>query len=546
MNIDLDLPTATPPALSSNCTPEQLACINFIHQSTSHLVIDSVAGSGKTFTLVEQCVAINHYFPLASIAIVMFNSKNVPEMEDRITRRGVLKATIGTVHKFGFAAYKNEHGPCQVNRDKATDVAERFNKHYKFLFEDVVSICRMVSLAKDTGICPSPNDTIYYPDWQEIIEKYEISFKQENISIKDVADFAINLFNETINDTTSVDFSDMIALPLYHYYPFRQYDFVLVDEAQDINRCRLMAIERMLKPNSCLHCGSIYGPDMPDECQVRVGESCVRTKPGGRLIAVGDRHQSIYAFTGADAKSLDNIKKHFSAHELSLTTCFRCDKAILRHVNHLVPHIRPRSDAGEGTVNSLTYDKFEELLFTGPPCDLQSHAILCRKNAPLMRLAFRLSARGTKCRMEGRDIGNSLIYFAKKFSPSTPGELALSLSQHLREQAQKLSPSALATLQDKIECLLVGTQHSTSIQALYSYIRDIFSDSKTNRTTTLTLSSIHKSKGLEWPTVYILGENLWMPSPLAKTPTALEQENNLIYVARTRAMHTLTSITMDA
>lgn len=524
MNIDLTLPTATPPVLSDRCTPEQLACINFIPNSTGHLVIDSVAGSGKTFTLVEIGVAINHYFPDASIAYVMFNSKNVPEMEDRITRRGVLKATVGTVHKFGFAAYKNEHGPCQVNRDKATDVAERLNKRYKFLFEDVVSICRMVSLAKDTGLCPNVESCITHLDWQKLIEEYEVSFKGEKVSLAEVFECASVLFNETINDTSSVDFSDMIALPLYHSYPFRQYDFVLVDEAQDINRCRLLAIIQMLKSGN------------PDD----------DFNPPGRLIAVGDRHQSIYAFTGADSKSLDNIKKHFSAHELSLTTCFRCDKAIIRHVNHLVPHIRPRSDAGEGTVNSLTYEKFEELLFTGPPCDLQSHAILCRKNAPLMRLAFRLSARGTKCRMEGRDIGKSLIFFAKKFKPNTPGELGISLSQHLREQAQRLSPLALATLQDKIECLLIGCQNSTSIKLLYQYIESIFSDSKGTHTSTLTLCSVHKSKGLEWPTVYILGENLWMPSPLAKTKTALEQENNLIYVARTRAMHTLTSIIMKA
>jgi DNA helicase-2/ATP-dependent DNA helicase PcrA len=533
LDLDLDLPSPTPPALSDRCTPEQLACINFIHQQTGHLVIDSVAGSGKTFTLVEIGVAINHYFPLASIAYVMFNSKNVPEMEDRITRRGVLKATVGTVHKFGFAAYKNEHGPCQVNRDKATDVAERLNKQYKFLFEDVVSVCRMVSLAKDTGLGLDKSG-ISTDDWINIGKEYDILFKQEDISITKVCNFAGQLYNETIEDTNSVDFSDMIALPLYHSYPFRQYDFVLVDEAQDINRCRLLAIIQMLKPKSKRFVSP--NPELDDEMIL----------PGGRLIAVGDRHQSIYAFTGADSKSLDNIKRHFSAHELSLTTCFRCDKAIIRHVNHLVPHIRPRAEAGDGIVNSLTYDKFEELLFVGPPCDLQSHAILCRKNAPLMRLAFRLSARGTKCRMEGRDIGKSLIYFAKKFEPNTPGELGVSLSQHLREQAQKLSPRALATLQDKIECLLVGCQHATSIKSLFQYIKSIFSDSTSTRTSTLTLCSVHKSKGLEWPTVYILGENLWMPSPLAKTKTALEQENNLIYVARTRAMHTLTSITMDA
>lgn len=531
MNISLDLPAPTPPALSLRCTDEQLRCIDFIHQSTGHLVIDSVAGSGKSFTLVEQCVAINHYFPSATIALVMFNSKNVPEMQAKITKRGVLKATVGTVHKFGFDAYKAKHGPCQVNRDKAQDAAAILNKRYKFTFDDVNSIIKMVALAKDTGVCERPDDTITYEDWQHIIEQYEISFKQEDLSTEKIVSFAKDLFYETINDTASVDFSDMIALPLYHSYPFRQYDFVLVDEAQDINRCRLLAIIQMLKksvPNS-----SEFGES---DCE----------HPGGRLIAVGDRHQSIYAFTGADSKSLDNIKRHFNAHELSLTTCFRCDKAIIRHVNHLVPHIRPRTEAGEGTVNSLSYDKFEELLFNRPPCDLQSHSILCRKNAPLMRLAFRLSARGIKCRMEGRDIGNSLIYFAKKFNASTPSELAVLIGKHLQEQSAKLSPYALETLRDKCECLTVGCLNATSLKSLFQYIKDIFSDSTENPTQKLTLSSIHKSKGLEWPTVYILGENLWMPSPLAKTPTAIQQENNLIYVARTRAQYTLTSITIDA
>lgn len=515
MNISLDLPSPTPPALSPHCTDEQRLCIDFILKSTGHLVIDSVAGSGKSFTLVEQCVAINHYFPTATIAFVMYNSKNVPEMQAKITKRGVLRCSVGTVHKFSFDAYKTKHGPCQVNRDKANDAAAVLNKRYKLQFDDVNSIIKMVSLAKDTGICTHPDSSISVSDWRHIIENYEISFKQEDISMSKVFSFAQDLFYETINDITSVDFSDMTALPLYHSYPFRQFDFVLVDEAQDINRCRLLAITQMLKPES------------------------------GRLIAVGDRHQSIYAFTGADSESLDRIKKTFSAHELSLTTCFRCDKAIIKHVNHLVPHIRPRSDAGEGTVNSLPYEKLEELLFVNPPCDLQSHAILCRKNAPLMRLAFRLSARNIKCRMEGRDIGNSLIYFAKKFNATSPSELSIILSKHLSEQSSRLSPYALETLRDKCNCLIEGCSHTTSLKSLFSYIKDIFSDSTDNPSSKLTLSSVHKSKGLEWPTVYILGENLWMPSPLAKTPTAMQQEKNLIYVARTRAQHILTSITME-
>ncbi len=526
MDIDIPIPEPTRPKLSTLCTPEQSACIDFIHQQRDHLVIDSVAGSGKSFTLVEMCVAINHYFPFASIALVMYNSKNVPEMKARIAKRGALKVSVGTVHSFGFAAYKEQHGFCEPNRNKADDVANRLNKQFKFRYEDVGAVCRMVSLAKDTGVFAP-----FRSDWEAIIENFEVSFKQEDLSLDRIIDFASRVFDETINDTSSVDFSDMIALPLYHSYPFRQYDFVLVDEAQDINRCRLLAIIQMLKSVSLTDAADEASNGLPDR--------------RGRLIAVGDAFQSIYAFTGADAQSIQNIQRHFSATQLSLTTCFRCDKSIIRHVNHLVPHIRPRSDAGEGRVASLPYDKFEELLFEGPPEDLQSHAILCRKNAPLMSLAFRLSANGIRCRMEGRDIGRMLVGFARRFKATSPGELGIMLGQHLSEQSSKLTPYALDTLRDKIDCLTTGLLYSTSLDKLYSYITSIFSDSTSNHTSTLTLSSIHKAKGLEWPTVYILGENLWMPSPLAKTPTAIQQEKNLIYVARTRAMHALISVTME-
>jgi len=50
----------------------------------------------------------------------------------------------------------------------------------------------------------------------------------------------------------------------------------------------------------------------------------------------------------------------------------------------------------------------------------------------------------------------------------------------------------------------------------------------------ITLCTIHKSKGLEADIVYILNEDL-IPSKFAVSPTQLEQEENLRYVARTRA-----------
>ena len=48
------------------------------------------------------------------------------------------------------------------------------------------------------------------------------------------------------------------------------------------------------------------------------------------------------------------------------------------------------------------------------------------------------------------------------------------------------------------------------------------------------LCTIHKAKGLESDVVYILNENL-IPSKFATSPEQLRQEQNLKYVARSRA-----------
>ena len=61
---------------------------------------------------------------------------------------------------------------------------------------------------------------------------------------------------------------------------------------------------------------------------------------------------------------------------------------------------------------------------------------------------------------------------------------------------------------------------------------------KETKSNGICLSTIHKSKGLEAERVFILHPEL-MPSNQAVTLREKEQENNLIYVAYTRAIKTL-------
>jgi len=70
---------------------------------------------------------------------------------------------------------------------------------------------------------------------------------------------------------------------------------------------------------------------------------------------------------------------------------------------------------------------------------------------------------------------------------------------------------------------------------------NIFGD-KTDKSM-ITLSSIHKSKGLEWHNVFLINTGI---SPYAKLDWEIGQEYNLLYVAITRAQKTLTYVTLKS
>jgi superfamily I DNA/RNA helicase len=58
----------------------------------------------------------------------------------------------------------------------------------------------------------------------------------------------------------------------------------------------------------------------------------------------------------------------------------------------------------------------------------------------------------------------------------------------------------------------------------------------------VVLMTAHKSKGLEFPRVFLYGEEKFMPSRFARQDWQHIQEQNLVYVAYTRAEQTLVKV----
>lgn len=507
-------------------SPEQEAIRQHLLTTTSSLVIKAYAGTGKTATLIDNLPVI----VLTGEAVVMaFNRKMADELMARIAKLPVevrFKAIANTAHSLGFDAWKKSGRKSRVQGGKLNFLLQDLFEEHRVpksnehpVYAGRASIKKMVSFAKNAGFGLS-SEAERFPrdceaDWTEIIDHFNLwsDLDQAELKPDEAIKWASRLLTCSNDCERMIDFDDMIYLTLLKRCKIKQYPNVVVDEAQDTNATRREFALRSLAP-------------------------------GGRLIAVGDDHQAIYGFTGADAHALRNIKRRIEpCAELPLSVCWRCEEKIIEYANRWVPAIRSFDTDGRGEVRELSFDQdfFDELQ--------NGDAVLCRLNRPNVSVAIALLRRGKTARIEGRDLGNRLLEHCRKASPDLPALARLQQSLNLYEQHQAMllieheKHVEAAMLSDEIaalevlidRCLEQGRGEYTDLEALCN---ELFVD-EAGKADCILLSSVHKAKGLEWDRVYALGMSDYMPFFLAKLPHELVQEDNLCYVLVTRARHEL-------
>jgi DNA helicase II / ATP-dependent DNA helicase PcrA len=194
-------------------------------------------------------------------------------------------------------------------------------------------------------------------------------------------------------------------------------------------------------------------------------------------------------------------------------------------------------DAPEGEVKNLgTY---------GPSDFPSSSAVLCRNTAPLVRHAYGLLHRDIPCRILGRDIGAQLRSIVQKMHATNLEDLRTRLATWHRRETERaiVDGRSPERIDDQYTCLCFFIdgldEQARSVSDLLAKIDLMFDDSAAAGR--VTLCTIHRAKGLEWPTVFILDREL-SPSRYAKQPWQQLQERNLQYVAVTRAQQTLVYI----
>lgn len=511
-------------------TSEQKNIEDFAGTSAKNLLINAKAGSGKTTTLIKVLPQL-----AGTSMLQAFNKSIAKELQLKASNafsfEQLIDISIGTVHSFGLAAYrKNASCKHKVDGSKLTWIfrnkiipAEPIGKQ-KQLSSAGYTFRLIVAAAKNAGFGITSEHEIFpqissAAHWLLLLEhfQYDRVLNKDKISLEYAIIVAQKLLMASNETLSMLDFDDMIYLPLLFDHPLTTYDNVLIDEAQDISATKREFAFRSMAEN-------------------------------GRIIAVGDKHQAIYGFTGAAAESLTCIGTRAEASQLSLSTCFRCSAAVIKEAQKLVPDIYPRDNAPEGSVTSIPYEQLATSAAIGD-------AILCRLNRPNIAAALALVAADIPVKIEGRDIGQKLMRLLKtanKFAQNDNLYESLSLvSDYIAEESTALAATnratAAAMLQDEgaaLELLIEKTlaDGGDNYADLEHAVQRLFADD-VNPAAYVTISTVHKAKGREWPKVFILGRGDYMPFHLASLPWELEQEDNIIYVAITRAELDLVYVT---
>ena len=481
-------------------TAEQTAILEAGVNTPAPLLISALAGAAKTSTLVLLARAL----PAQSTLCLAFNKRIAEEM----TARMPAHVTCSTLSSLGYGAWRSFLSRRLIVKDGKTyfavkawfeenfsgpDLEEAWNR-----YDDIKSA---VSSAKAIGYIPSAAER---PSLKSLIDEDDfldcLPFEPSDWELTCIN----SILTSSIKDGYSgiIDYDDMLYLPtLCSSASFPRHAVVMVDEAQDLSPLNHAMLAKLLGARS-------------------------------RLIAVGDPNQSIYAFRGADVSSMEKLESRFSMTPFPLTTSFRCATSIVKEAQWRAPAMRAADNAPAGSVTYLS---------TWTPTDLSSPAVVvCRNNAPLFSLAIKLLAAGYHPTIAGKDIAAGLRKTLGKLGhPSmTISEARVALDLWREEQLdKKRNPGKVA---DMFECLSVflAPPAKTLEDALLKLER-VF-----NATGPISLMTIHKSKGLEFPVVHILDAGLIKVID-PNTGRQNVQEANLLYVAQTRAKTRLTYITSD-
>lgn len=523
----------------------------FLNNPQSNMLVNALAGSGKSTT---ACMLSEH--SKTSDLYIAFNASVVEEFKKKIKNP---KTKVMTMHSLAYSImlYNVEQESKDSGekpkgfgsqRSKRTVSLDNFKPH-KILDEEITKrYGRYIEFAKRVflkdnyvnlyNLCRlTLTDMSSNKDVSRLIDDHVLFlyYGDEGYSAPDISEITSTL---KILDTKSrqqfetqgvIDFTDMLWITFnklkydnWEVPYWALYTNIYCDEVQDFSNIQLNFL-KFIK----------------------------RTK--GRYVFIGDFHQAIYNFAGANAQAFNQIPKMFAPVEtFDLPICYRCAKSHLSRVNreYGIP-ILPCDDAPMGFVKTIDKNKISEYAKAGD-------MVISRKNKWIAEVVLDLARNGTPIFIEDKDMVAAIKRQILSSKCTSVGTLEKFLQKVISNYNKKLFEivsknvceggheeerlEAVAETNSKIdntsflleilEGYFENHASSDSISKFSNFIDKLLNT--TPSPNCVRLCSIHKAKGLEATNVFILNEAK-INYDFRNSKEQNIQEKNLSYIATTRA-----------
>ncbi len=471
-------------------TAEQQAIFDHISAHKSNLIVNAVAGSGKTTTILQAL----HLLPKDANSVFLAFNKSIAE---NLAMKAPAHIEVRTLHSLGYRFIKAAKPGVELDSNKVDHAMEEIfsefdRKRYGGKY------AKLLSLAMNNDVIISPDSISELLDYYSI----DVDLPPDDLYLK-VKELWLACQHKYETGKT-VSFDDFIYWPAMDKKLCSTFDYIFVDESQDLNRTQMRFIM------NCTHNNTL-------------------------VVCVGDRRQSIYGFRGADVNAIDYLKDSLAADELPLSICFRCPSSHIEQAQKIEPSIKAREGAPEGEIKNITVHSFYNLVE-------KEDLVISRLNAPLLPLAFQLIRQKKPAVVRGRDIGQAIQDLLRAEENKSISDAEEHIAKIINKKVERLYSQdkiAQATYWlDLADCCFFFLHEAKTVKEAREQVYHLFDDNVNG----IVLSSVHKAKGLEATRVFIIDPQS-MPLNVRLT-WEKRQERNLMYVALTRAKDKLFMVTL--
>lgn len=352
--------------------------IHAISHGTGPMLVLAGPGSGKTTVIIQRIRRLTEKMGVSPyrILVITFTKAAAEQMKTRYAAlQGKTGVMFGTFHSIFFRILRQA---CGYSLEQVLSEDERRNTMQKLVTEARISV----------------------QDQEEYIQQFFSQYSLMKNQLQDVSDFMpeglpkdefvalTKKFDGWKRRNVKIDFDDMLT-ECYEVLSQDEktrkmwqdrFDYILVDEFQDVNRAQYACLQMLAAPKN-------------------------------NLFVVGDDDQSIYGFRGASPSFMLDFPKDFPGTEkVFLDVNYRCSGRIIRLASQVIgtnmsryeKNIKGDRDLGErinvfvakdsGEEAELTAQKIARLLEEGMP--IEEIAVIFRTNIQGGAFARALFRRG--------------------------------------------------------------------------------------------------------------------------------------------------------